>query len=174
MLMKYLCLAILPWIGLQDSVQFRVSTEAVQVDVWVERDGKGVTGLTEDDFALFDDEVRQEIALVDAESEPLNVVLVVDTSASMVGNKMMELRAAGHAFVSALADEDRASIVTFSHHVHQPLELTSDKEALHDALDRIEARCDGVARRAFCGYQGARAYARPQSCPPLHRRPGHV
>ncbi|GMR23807.1 MAG: hypothetical protein BMS9Abin37_2279 [Acidobacteriota bacterium] len=140
MLMKYLCLAILPWIGIQDSVQFRVSAEAVRVDVWVERDGKGIAGLTEDDFALFDDEVRQEIALVDAESEPLNVVLVVDTSASMVGNKMMELRAAGHAFVSALADEDRASIVTFSHHVHQPLELTSDKEALHNALDFIEAR----------------------------------
>lgn len=140
MLTKYLCLAILPWIGIQDSVQFRVATEAVQVDVWVERDRKGIAGLTEDDFALFDDGVRQEIALVDAESEPLNVVLVVDTSASMVGNKLTELRAAGHAFVSALADEDRASIVTFSHHVHQPLELTSDKEALHDALDRIEAR----------------------------------
>ncbi len=77
---------------------------------------------------------------MDAESGPLNAVLVVDTSDSMAGSKLMELQAAGHAFVSALADEDRASIVTFSHHVHQRLELTSDKEALHDALDRMEAR----------------------------------
>ncbi len=95
MLMKYLCLAILPWMGIQDSVQFRVAAEAVQVDVWVGRDGKGIAGLTEDDFALFDDGVRQEIALVDAESGPLNVVLVVDTSDSMAGNKLMELQAAG-------------------------------------------------------------------------------
>ena len=145
MLMKYLCLAILPWIGIQDSVRFRVAVEAVQVDVWVGRDGKAIADLTEDDLALFDDGVRQEVALVDAESGPLNVVLVVDTSDSMAGSKLMELQAAGHAFVSALADEDRASIVTFSHHVHQPLELTSDKEALHDALDRIEAR--GVQRQ---------------------------
>lgn len=51
-----------------------------------------------------------------------------------------------------LADEDRASIVTFSHHLHQPLERTSDKEALHDALDRIEAR-GATADRSPCRKQ---------------------
>ncbi len=54
MLMKYLWLAILPWMGIQDSVRFRVAVEAVQVDVWVGRDGKAIAGLTEDDFALFE------------------------------------------------------------------------------------------------------------------------
>ncbi len=58
---------------------FRIAVEAVQVDVYVGRGGKAVTGLTKDDFELFDNGVRQQLDLFNIETVPLNISLVLDT-----------------------------------------------------------------------------------------------
>jgi VWFA-related protein len=118
---------------------FRVSVEAVQVDVHVGRGRKAVTGLDVDDFELFDNGVRQRIELVDIETVPLNVALVLDTSQSVAGSKLLHLQSAAHAFLRGLDDKDRAGLITFCHRLHQASGLTSDLDVLHRAIDRVEA-----------------------------------
>jgi hypothetical protein len=53
-----------------------------------------VTGLTEADFELKDDGVRQRLELVAVESLPLTTPLVLDTSESVVGERLVQLQAA--------------------------------------------------------------------------------
>lgn len=111
----------------------------VQVDVHVGRGGKAVTGLGVDDFELFDNGVRQRIELVDIETVPLNVALVLDTSQSVAGSKLLHLQSAAHAFVRGLDNKDRAGLITFCHRLRQASGLTSDLDLLHRAIDAVEA-----------------------------------
>ncbi|MGH9388781.1 MAG: hypothetical protein ACRD1Z_04140, partial [Vicinamibacteria bacterium] len=53
---------------------FRVSTEAVQVDVFVGEGGRAIAGLGLADFELYDDRERRTIDSVSVAEVPLNVV----------------------------------------------------------------------------------------------------
>ncbi len=72
---------------------FRASTEAVQVDVFV---GEDRTGGSRDsarpDFELYDDGELRTIDSVTVAELPLNVVLVLDTSASVKGETLSHLQ----------------------------------------------------------------------------------
>ena len=63
---------------------FKVSVKLVNVFTTVtDESGAPVSGLTKDDFHVFEDGVEQQIAVFDRESElPLSVVLAVDASLS--------------------------------------------------------------------------------------------
>jgi len=93
---------------------FRVSTEAVQVDVFVGEDGRSVPGLGLADFELYDDRELRTIDSVTVAEVPLNVVLVLDTSESVAGETLARLQGAAGAFLDELSPGDRAALVTFS------------------------------------------------------------
>lgn len=118
---------------------FRVSTEAVQVDVFVGEDGRAVTGLGPEDFELYDDGVLRNVDSVAVAEVPLNVVLVLDVSESVEGVALTQLRSAADKFLDELSPEDRAALVTFSHHLSLRSDLTSDPAPLKQALSKVEA-----------------------------------
>ena len=60
---------------------FRSRAEGVRVDVLVMQNGHPVRDLRAADFELRDEGVPQKIALADVDKIPLNVVLVLDSSA---------------------------------------------------------------------------------------------
>jgi VWFA-related protein len=62
---------------------FRVAADAVAVNVSVKRGNLPVLGLTPGDFVLYDNDVRQRVAALSMDAVPLDVSLVVDTSASV-------------------------------------------------------------------------------------------
>lgn len=118
---------------------FRVATEAVQVDVFVGEDGRAVAGLGASDFELYDDGELQEVASVAVAEVPLNVVLVLDTSESVKGETLEQLRRAAKEFLGELSTGDRAALLTFSHHLRLRSALTSDVGRLSQALEEVEA-----------------------------------
>jgi VWFA-related protein len=109
--------------------------EAVRVDVLATEGGKPVRGLEAADFEVFDNGVRQAVDLVAFDSIPLNVVLALDVSGSMVGEPLAELKTAGRAVLAGLSTDDRAALVTFSHLVDVRRPLTADREPVLAALD---------------------------------------
>lgn len=127
-------------LGSSQTPVFRADVEAVQVDVFVGRNGRAVTGLGVEDFEVFDDGRPQTLDLVRIENVPLDVALVLDVSDSVAGPMLVRLREAAHAFVDNLGDEDSASLIAFSHHLRRLETLTSDKGALHEAIDGTRAR----------------------------------
>ncbi len=118
---------------------FRVSTEAVQVDVFVGEDGRAVRGLALADFELYDEGARRTIGSVTVAEAPLNVMLVLDTSESVAGETLAHLQRGAEGFLDELAPDDRAALVTFSHHLSLHSDLTSDPAPLKQALSEVEA-----------------------------------
>lgn len=132
-------LAALPSPQERDRPVFRISTEAVQVDVFVGEDGRAVAGLRAGDFALYDDGELRAIDSVTVTEVPLNVVLVLDVSESVAGETLTHLQRAAASFLDELAFGDRAALVTFSHHLSQRYGLSSETAPLKEALGEVEA-----------------------------------
>lgn len=72
---------------------------------------------------------------------PLTTMLVVDVSDSMnAAGKLESSKAAAHQFIDRMRDTDQTGIVAFNTRVETVQEITSDKEALHAAIDGLEAQ----------------------------------
>lgn len=68
--------------------------------------------------------------------EPVNIVLVLDTSASMSGPEMTDVRSAAVAFISRLKPNDQLALVTFDVSAkNQVDELTNDHQKIVDIID---------------------------------------
>jgi VWFA-related protein len=118
----------------QQSPAFSSKVEAVRVDVLVTDNGEAIRGLGASDFELFDNGVPQTVELVSFDQVPLNVILALDMSDSVAGERLEQLRGAGSGLLAALHKEDQAALVTFSHAVQLGAALTTDVASVRAAL----------------------------------------
>jgi Ca-activated chloride channel family protein len=125
------CLAAMP----RQQARFRSGVETVRVDVLAARGGQPVVGLTAKDFEIRDNGVLQQIDRVAFEELPLSLVVALDTSGSVEGERARHLRAASHNLLERLKPEDQAALVTFGDAVVVRSTLTHDVARLHSALD---------------------------------------
>ena len=124
---------------------FSAGTTAVLVPVAVrDRRGRVVEGLTADDFALFEDGVRQELTFFQTEDMPLDLVLAVDFSASMA-RSIDTLRFATRRFVDALAGSARLSLLAFNDRLFVPARQELDRDVLLAAVDTLPTPFGGTA-----------------------------
>ncbi|MGH9331197.1 MAG: VWA domain-containing protein [Vicinamibacterales bacterium] len=113
---------------------FKSGTELVALNVTVTDQGQNyVAGLLETDFAVFEDGVKQDVSFFAANQVPIDLILLMDTSASMV-DKMSLAREAALGFLRKLREEDRGAIVSFNDGVKVLQGLTADRAALELAL----------------------------------------
>ena len=120
------------------SVTFSSGIEAVRVDVLITDNGRIVRSLRPADFEVLDNGVLQQIDFGSFEELPVNVILALDMSQSMVGERLQHLRAAGRSVLDGLRGDDRAALVTFSQMLRLAQGLTRDAARLREALDRIQ------------------------------------
>ena len=113
---------------------FSMNVEAVRVDVLVTRDGRPVRGLTSADFEIRDNGVPQTVDLVSFDQLPLNVILAVDMSSSVAGERLAQLQRAGATLLSTLTPDDQAALLTFSQRVTLAAPLSNNLEAVRQAL----------------------------------------
>lgn len=116
---------------------FSARRDSVRVDALVTDGGRIVRGLRAADFEIRDDGVLQTVDVVSFEQLPVHVLLALDLSYSVSGDRLDDLRAAGHALLDALGPGDRASLLTFNHAVSRRRTPTSDRRLLHAALDAV-------------------------------------
>ena len=126
-------LLLAPVSGAQ-SPAFSSKVEAVRVDVLVTDNGEAIHGLGPADFELFDNGVAQAVELVSFDQIPLNVILALDMSDSVAGERLEQLRGAGSGLLAALKKDDQAALVTFSHAVQLGATLTTDVASVQAAL----------------------------------------
>ncbi len=120
---------------------FSSRVEAVRIDALVTAHGKPVRGLTAADFEVFDNGVRQVADLAVAD-ERINVVLALDASSSVSGQRLEDLRTAGRTLLGGLREGDRAALVTFSHLVLLGSDLTPDRARVQAAVEQLEGGGD--------------------------------
>lgn len=104
--------------------------------------GHPVTGLTPGDFELLDNGVPQQVQFVDLERMPLDVTFALDTSASVAGPRLGDLRAASAAVLDHLSGQDRAGLVTFGDAVTLRSPLTAKFDDVREAMGRVAPHGD--------------------------------
>lgn len=119
--------------------RFRSGTDAVRVDVRARQDNRPIADLTAADFELRDSGVVQKIELVAANDVPLTLMLALDTSSSVQGEKLQHLKAAARSAVNTLTKEDQAALLTFTQRLSLQSEPTLDRSAIHRAIDAMSA-----------------------------------
>ena len=116
---------------------FSAGVEAVRVDALVLDGKRAVPGLGPSDFQIRDNGVPQTVDIVLLEQVPLYVVLVLDASESVIGERLEQLRAAGLAAVGGLADRDQAAMLTFNQSVSLVSGRATELRTLRVALQQI-------------------------------------
>ena len=122
----------------QDDEPIKLHTTLVQVPVVVSAPGgRYVSDLTQQEFAVFEDGVKQNIELFGSVEEPFSVALLLDSSGS-TGAALEQIKSAAMAFIANLRSHDRVMIVSFNDSVEVLSELTNDPTKLAAAVQSIK------------------------------------
>jgi Ca-activated chloride channel family protein len=99
------------------------------------RDSSGhlVTNLSQNDFAIFDDNHPAKLTVFSHVVQPLAVVVMLDMGAA---SRLLRLREAATAFLDELGPNDRAAVGTIADEVGLSRSLTSDRSTLKRTIQR--------------------------------------
>ena len=119
---------------------FRSGTNIVALNVTVLDPKKQyVSGLTQQDFAVFEDGVQQQLRFFESRQVPMDLILLIDTSSSM-RDKMNVVHEAAVGFLKSMKENDRGAVVAFNDKVEVLQTLTSDGAALETAIRGTTAK----------------------------------
>lgn len=102
-----------------------------------DRSGRYVPRLRQDDFMLYEDGVRQEVAFFGDEQVPFNVVLLLDVSPS-VQNSVSEIQSAAFEFIRQLRSGDRVMIASFDRNINYHTDFTNNRRILESAIRNVQ------------------------------------
>ncbi len=118
---------------------FSVSVNLVKVPITVfDNRGNMVTDLRRDDFRLWEDSTPQQIRSFGLDTNPVSVVLVLDTSAT-VKQELKKIKEAAEDFAAALSYGDRISVITFDDEVSLILDWTENMRLVRKALRKVDS-----------------------------------
>ena len=124
----------------QSDVVFKSDVSLVRVDVQVvDRDNRAITTLNREDFLLRDDGKQREIRTFVTEEMPLDVLFLLDVSASMRPHVERVANAAQSA-VSLLGKDDRVAIMVFDR-------ASRLRTPFHNSRDRIQREFDNLLQQ---------------------------
>ena len=133
----------IPWLLAATVAQmptFEASVETVYLDVLVDDRNAAVLGLKATDFEVFDNGVPQAVRLEDTAHAKLTVLLVLDVSSSVQGERLDRLREACRAILLSIGGTDEVGLLTFSQEVSLRVPPSLDRHALENALDHLQGR----------------------------------
>ena len=137
----------------EQAFKFKSGVDLVNVTATVsDGDGYFVSGLTKDDFVVYDEGERQEITNFSNERVPISLGILLDTSGSMTPDKMSSARSAIDRFVfDLLGKDDELFFMQFASVPDLVQGWTYDRGAISKAVGRVvpgggTAMYDAIAR----------------------------
>jgi Ca-activated chloride channel family protein len=118
---------------------FRAGVELVSLNVTVS-DGAGryATDLTQEEFQVFEDGVKQDVTYFARANHPIALSLLLDTSASMEA-RLQTAQEAAIGFARKLRQQDLAEVVDFDSRVNVLQGFTSTVPEIEQAIRRTSA-----------------------------------
>jgi len=116
----------------------RVDSQLVTLNISVIDRGtnRGLLGLGQEDFKLYEDGQEQRIVQFETSSAPFDLVLLIDLSGS-TREVVKLIRAAALRFVAAARPADRIGVITFAGEATVVSTLTADRELLRQRIETI-------------------------------------
>jgi VWFA-related protein len=117
----------------------RVDSQLVTLNISVIDRGtnRGLAGLGQTDFKLFEDGDEQRIVQFDSSSAPFDLILLIDLSGS-TREVVKLIRAAALRFVQAARPADRIGVIVFAGEATVISPLTADRELLRQRIETID------------------------------------
>ena len=117
----------------------RVDSQLVTLNISVIDRGtnRGLAGLGQSDFKLFEDGDEQRIVQFESSSAPFDLILLIDLSGS-TREVVKLIRAAALRFVQAARPADRIGVITFAGEATVVSTLTADRELLRQRIETID------------------------------------
>lgn len=115
--------------------QFTARTDLVEVYAAVtDEEGRPVTDLTADDFAVLEDGVEKKIELFVEGEFPLTLAVGVDRSWSMAGDRLAIAKRGAAAALEGLRPDDAAMVLAIGSRVEVVSMLGEDRQRARDAV----------------------------------------
>ena len=136
---------------------FHVDVKLVNIFVNVtDKNGAIVGALTKDDFAVFEDNRPQEIAVFERKTDvPLNLTLAIDTSGSVQKDLGDEAAAAKRFANDILRQQDQMSVLEFATDVTELTGFTNNLSQIDHAVGQLRSDWATALYDAIClGSQG--------------------
>jgi tight adherence protein C len=115
-------------------------------------DGKAVPGVDISQFQVLEDGqpmTSTALTLGQSRTVPLSVVLAIDVSGSMTGEKLEQAKASAVTFINSLGPADRATLLAFNSKVLEVVPVTSDHAALQQGINALQAEGNTAAYDAL-------------------------
>jgi VWFA-related protein len=117
-----------------DGEIIKVETNLVTMPVSVlDRNGRFVSGLKQQDFSIFENNMPQKIEYFASVEQPFTVVLMIDVSPS-TNFRIDEIHAAAISFVNQLRRDDKVMVMSFDQRVQVLSAPTNNRAVLQNAI----------------------------------------
>jgi VWFA-related protein len=122
----------------RDTPTFSVSVNLVKIPISIiDPKGASILDVRREDFVLYEDGVQQQIRSFGIDRNPVSVVLVLDTSATVEAEEK-RMKESAESFAEALGSDDRISIITFADEITLLQDWTSGPRPVRKALRKIK------------------------------------
>ena len=132
---------LIPGLETQEEEVLRVDTKLVNLNVRVlNRDATKTaenSNLQKEDFELFENGQKQEIAFFSTTDAAFDLVLLLDLSGS-TADKQGVIEKSARRFIEAARPIDRIAVVAFTHKTEIIADFTSDKQLLYKKIRNIK------------------------------------
>jgi Ca-activated chloride channel family protein len=152
----------------------RIDTDEVTLDVRVvDRNGRPINGLKQNDFTIFEDGAPQDISSFGQQEVPTNYGLVLDNSGSL-RQQLDKVIEAGKVFVSNNKPNDETLVIRFvgRDKIEIVQNFTPNKQDLNDALDNlyVEGGQTAIRDAVYLAVENIDDYERSQKAEDRKRR----
>jgi len=121
-------------VSAQDGDVITVDASIVRLNVGVvDTKGRPITTLNKDNFVLYEDGVKQEIAGFQPVASPFSLVVILDMSGSTLGFREV-IRQSAFRFIDALAPEDRIAVVEFYDKINLLNDFTTNRKTVGNSI----------------------------------------
>lgn len=127
-------------VSAQDDDIIKVNSSIVRLNVGVV-DGRGrpITNLSKENFTVYEDGIKQEIARFEPTVAPFSAVLILDMSGSTLGFRQT-IQQSALRFIDALAPDDRVAVIEFYDKVNLRNDFTSDRRTIINSITAANGR----------------------------------
>jgi len=116
------------------------STNLVILNVGVaDQKGRAITNLSQSDFSVYEDGVKQSVVSFEPSTAPFSLVLLLDMSGSTI-NFRPTLKQSALRFIDALGPEDRVEVVAFNDKVQTLKHFTGDRREIAFAINEAKGK----------------------------------
>ena len=121
-----------------DKSTIRLDTRLVNLNVKAtDRAGKAISNLKPEDFEVYEDGIKQEVAFFEPVSAPINLVLLLDLSGSTHDRRKVMVEAVSK-FVDVLGPQDKVAIAAFTRRFFVASDFTTDRKLLKQRVEKIK------------------------------------